>query len=318
MSENPSSETLDLETASEIVTAVETQIKERIVGQDQIVRQLLICLLTDGNALLEGQPGLGKTLLIRTLAETVDLSFSRIQNTPDLMPSDITGTEVLRESEGERVFVFDEGPVFANVVLADEINRATPKTQAALLEAMEEGQVTAGGETRGLPEPFFVLATQNPIDQEGTYPLPEAQRDRFTMKITIDPPAFEEELLIVSRYTGEIDPAPAVETVLTGTRLRAIQSFVRQMPIADDIRERAVRLVADTREAERLEYGASPRASMALVVSAKARALLEGRSYVSEDDLEAIALPVLRHRIVVDFRTGRDGTTPDDVITELL
>lgn len=155
MSENPSSETLDLETASEIVTAVETQIKERIVGQDQIVRQLLICLLTDGNALLEGQPGLGKTLLIRTLAETVDLSFSRIQNTPDLMPSDITGTEVLRESEGERVFVFDEGPVFANVVLADEINRATPKTQAALLEAMEEGQVTAGGETRGLPEPFF-------------------------------------------------------------------------------------------------------------------------------------------------------------------
>ncbi|CCQ37390.1 AAA-type ATPase (MoxR subfamily) [Natronomonas moolapensis 8.8.11] len=309
---------LDIETAQAQVQRVEREIDERIVGQDAVVRQLLVCLLTDGNALLEGAPGLGKTLLIRTLAETVDLSFSRIQNTPDLMPSDITGTEVIRESGDDRVFVFQEGPVFANVVLADEINRATPKTQAALLEAMEEGQVTAGGETRALPEPFFVLATQNPIDQEGTYPLPEAQRDRFTMKITIEPPALEEELTIVDRYTGTIESAPPVETVMTGAELRAIQTLVRQVPIADDITERAVRLVADTRSADRLEYGASPRASMALVVGAKARALLDGRAYVSEDDVEAVARPVLRHRVVVDFRAERDGVTPDDVIAELL
>ena len=309
---------IDIETAQARIQRVETEIDERIVGQDAVVRQLLVCLLTDGNALLEGAPGLGKTLLIRTLAETVDLSFSRIQNTPDLMPSDITGTEVIRESGNDRVFVFEEGPVFANVVLADESNRATPKTQAALLEAMEEGQVTAGGETRALPEPFFVLATQNPIDQEGTYPLPEAQRDRFTMKITIEPPAFEEELTIVNRYTGTIESAPPIETVMTGTELRAIQKLVREVPIADDIRERAVRLVADTRAADQLEYGASPRASMALVVGGKARALLDGRAYVSESDIEAIAQPVLRHRVVVDFRAERDGVTPDDVIAELL
>jgi MoxR-like ATPase len=318
MSDHTDGKGLDIETAQAQVQRVEREIDERIVGQDAVVRQLLVCLLTDGNALLEGAPGLGKTLLIRTLAETVDLSFSRIQNTPDLMPSDITGTEVIRESGDDRVFVFEEGPVFANVVLADEINRATPKTQAALLEAMEEGQVTAGGETRALPEPFFVLATQNPIDQEGTYPLPEAQRDRFTMKITIEPPAFEEELTIVNRYTGTIESAPPIETVMTGTELRAIQKLVREVPIADDIRERAVRLVADTRAADQLEYGASPRASMALVVGGKARALLDGRAYVSESDIEAIAQPVLRHRVVVDFRAERDGVTPDDVIAELL
>ncbi|MES3517838.1 MAG: MoxR family ATPase [Natronomonas sp.] len=309
---------LDVETAARQIGSVEEQIATRIVGQDRVVRQLLVCLLTDGNALLEGTPGLGKTLLIRTLAETIDLSFSRIQNTPDLMPSDITGTEVIQEIDGDRVFVFEEGPVFANVVLADEINRATPKTQAALLEAMEERQVTAGGETRPLPEPFFVLATQNPIDQEGTYPLPEAQRDRFTMKITIQPPTFDDELAIVDRYTGTIESAPPVETVLSGDELRSIQQLVRQVPIADDVRERAVRLVADTREHEQLEYGASPRASMALVVGAKAHALLEGRAYVSEADLEAIAKPVLRHRIVVGFGAEREGTTPDDVIETLL
>ena len=318
MSDHTDGKELDIETAQTQIQRVEREIGERIVGQDAVVRQLLVCLLTDGNALLEGAPGLGKTLLIRTLAESVDLSFSRIQNTPDLMPSDITGTEVIRESGDDRVFVFEEGPVFANVVLADEINRATPKTQAALLEAMEEGQVTAGGETRALPEPFFVLATQNPIDQEGTYPLPEAQRDRFTMKITIEPPAFEEELTIVDRYTGTIESAPPVETVMTGDELRAIQRLVRQVPIADDITERAVRLVAATRSADRLEYGASPRASMALVVGAKARALLDGRAYVGEADIEAVARPVLRHRVVVGFRAERDGVTSDDVIAELL
>ena len=318
MSDRPDTDAFDVETASAAVERVESEIGERIVGQETVVRQLLVCLLTGGNALVEGIPGLGKTLLIRTLAEAIDLSFARIQNTPDLMPSDITGTEVLRESGDDRVFVFEEGPVFANVVLADEINRATPKTQAALLEAMAEGQVTAGGETRSLPEPFFVLATQNPIDQEGTYPLPEAQRDRFEMKITITPPSFDEELAIVDRYTGTIDPAPPVETVLTGDELRAIQALVRQVPIADDIRERAVRLVADTRTADRLEYGASPRASMARVVGAKAHALVDGRPYVGEADLEAIARPALRHRVVVDLPAQRDGVTPDPVIVDLV
>lgn len=317
MSDRPAAGGFDVETASAAVERVEAEIDERIVGQEAVIRQLLVCLLTGGNALLEGTPGLGKTLLIRTLAEAIDLSFARIQSTPDLMPSDITGTEVLRESGDNRVFVFEEGPVFANVVLADEINRATPKTQAALLEAMAEQQVTAGGETRDLPEPFFVLATQNPIDQEGTYPLPEAQRDRFEMKITIEPPSFDEELAIVDRYTETIDPAPSVETVLSGDELRTIQTLVRQVPIADDIRERAVRLVADTREADRLEYGASPRASMALVVGAKAHALLDGRTYVSEADLEAIVQPALRHRVVVDFQAERDGVTPDAVIEGL-
>ncbi len=309
---------IDPEEAATMLETVETQIAQRIVGQEPIVRRVLICLLTDGNVLLEGAPGLGKTLLIQTLSEAVDLSFSRIQNTPDLMPSDVTGTEVIQEVGTDREFVFEEGPIFANVVLADEINRATPKTQAALLEAMEEEQVTAGGETRQLPEPFFVLATQNPIDQEGTYPLPEAQKDRFTMKLLMEPPGFDAEVEIVKRYTEQLNALPDVETVLTTAELRAIQHTVRQVPVADDIRERAVEIVDDTRNADRIEYGASPRASMALIVAAKARALLAGRTYVSEEDLEALATPVLRHRIGLDFRAQQDGLRPDDVIATLL
>jgi MoxR-like ATPase len=282
-----------------------------------VVEQLLACVLADGNALLESVPGLGKTTLVRTLAAATDLSFSRIQNTPDLMPSDITGTEIIRETGSGREFVFQEGPVFANVVLADEINRATPKTQAALLEAMQERQVTAAGETYALPEPFFVLATQNPIDQAGTYPLPEAQTDRFLLKIVVDYPGFEEETDIVDRYTTDVAPA-AVEAVCSRDEIDLMQRLVRGVPVAEDIRDRAVRLVRATREADRLEFGASPRASMALVSTAKARAFLAGRAHVSWDDVEAMAPPVLRHRVVVDFRAEREGVDADGVVRELV
>jgi MoxR-like ATPase len=297
---------------------VREQVGKRLVGQREVLDDLIVCLLCDGNALLESNPGLAKTLTVRTLSNVIDLSFSRVQNTPDLMPSDITGTEIIREGEGGRDFVFEKGPIFANIVLADEINRATPKTQAALLEAMEEKQVTAAGETYRLPEPFFLLATQNPIDQEGTYALPEAQSDRFLLKIIVDYPTEEEEIEVVDRYTSRLDRSIPVETVLTGAELREAQELVREVPIAEDIRTRAVRLVRETRNVDHIEYGASPRASMALVVTAKARALLEGRAYVSEADIEAMAKPVLRHRIIVDFRAEREGMTPDDAVEELL
>jgi MoxR-like ATPase len=273
--------------------------------------------LSDGNALLESNPGLGKTSMVRTLSAVTDLEFSRIQNTPDLMPSDITGTEIIRESAQGREFVFEKGPIFANVVLADEINRATPKTQAALLEAMQEKQVTAAGETHALPRPFFVLATQNPIDQEGTYPLPEAQTDRFLLKITVDYPEFDEERRIVELYTEEFQ-APPIEQVVSREEIQAMQRLVRQVPIADDIRDRAVQLVRETREVDTIEFGASPRASMALVITAKARAFMTGRTHVSWEDVAAMALPVLRHRIILDFRAERQGLTPDEAIESLL
>ena len=299
------------------LAALREEVGKRIVGQTDVVEQLLVCLLCDGNALIESNPGLGKTTLIRTVAEATDLTFSRIQNTPDLMPADITGTEIIREAGGSREFVFEQGPVFANLVLADEINRATPKTQAALLEAMQEKQVTTAGETRELPRPFFVLATQNPIDQEGTYPLPEAQTDRFLLKILMEYPGRDEEREIVDRYTAGA-PDPVVDRVLSRDGLRRAQQLTRQMPIADDIRDRAIDLVRATRETETVEFGASPRASMGLVLAAKARAFLAGRSHVSEADVEAMAPPVLRHRLVVDFRAEREGVTPDDAVAALL
>ena len=299
------------------LAALREEVGKRIVGQSNVVEQLLVCLLCDGNALIESNPGLGKTTLIRTVAEATDLTFSRIQNTPDLMPADITGTEIIREAGGSREFVFEKGPVFANLVLADEINRATPKTQAALLEAMQETQVTTAGETRELPRPFFVLATQNPIDQEGTYPLPEAQTDRFLLKILVEYPGRDEEREIVDRYTTGA-PDPAVDRVLSRDGLRRAQQLTRQVPIADDIRDRAIDLVRATREADDVEFGASPRASMGLVLAAKARAFLAGRSHVSEADVEAMARPVLRHRLVVDFRAEREGITPDDAVAALL
>jgi len=299
------------------LAALREEVAKRIVGQTDVVEQLLVCMLCDGNALIESNPGLGKTTLVRTIAEATDLSFSRIQNTPDLMPADITGTEIIRESGADREFVFERGPVFANLVLADEINRATPKTQAALLEAMQEKQVTTAGQTRDLPRPFFVLATQNPIDQEGTYPLPEAQTDRFLLKILVDYPDRDEEREIVDRYTtGAADPA--VDRVLSRDGLQRAQQLVRGMPIADDVRDDVIDLVRSTRTNEDVEFGASPRASMGLVLAAKARAFLEGRSHVSWEDVEAMAHPVLRHRIIVDFRAEREGVGPDDVVSDLL
>ena len=311
--------TTDIDRLQQRLAGVRKEVGKRIVGQTEVLEGLLVCILADGNALLESNPGLGKTTMVRTVADVTDLDFSRVQNTPDLMPSDITGTEIIREAGGEREFVFEKGPIFANVVLADEINRATPKTQAALLEAMQEKQVTAAGETYDLPRPFFVLATQNPIDQEGTYPLPEAQTDRFLIKLVLDYPSYEEERDIVNLYTGGgSGSTPPVEKVLTREEIKEIQSLVREVPIADDVRDRAIRLVRATREAETVEFGASPRASMGLVLTAKARAFMRGRNHVSWEDVEAMATPVLRHRILLDFRAEREGLSTDDVIAELV
>jgi MoxR-like ATPase len=307
----------DLDALQAQLERVREQVGRRIVGQKDVLEQLLVCILSDGNALLESNPGLGKTTLVRTIASVTDLEFSRIQNTPDLMPSDITGTEIIRETEAGREFVFERGPIFANVVLADEINRATPKTQAALLEAMQEKQVTAAGETYRLPRPFFVLATQNPIDQGGTYALPEAQVDRFLMKILVDYPAFEEEREIVDLYTGGGDD-PRVEQVVSREDLQRMQSLVREVPIAEDVRDRIVELVRATRETETIEYGASPRASMGLVLASKARAFLRGRTHVSWEDVVEMAPPVLRHRVILDFRAEREGLSPDDAVRSLL
>ena len=312
--------TVDVDKLQQRLARVREEVGKRIIGQREVLEGLLVCVLADGNALLESNPGLGKTTMVRTVADVTDLDFSRVQNTPDLMPSDITGTEIIREAGGEREFVFERGPIFANVVLADEINRATPKTQAALLEAMQEKQVTAAGETYDLPRPFFVLATQNPIDQEGTYPLPEAQTDRFLIKLVLDYPSYDEERDIVNLYTGggSGGAAPAVDKVLTREEIKQIQSLVRELPIADDVRDRAIRLVRATREAETVDFGASPRASMGLVLTAKARAFLRGRNHVSWEDVEAMAAPVLRHRILLDFRAEREGLSTDDVIADLV
>jgi MoxR-like ATPase len=307
----------DIERLQSKLEQVREEVGKRIVGQTDVIEQILVCVLADGNALLESNPGLGKTSMIRTLSEVTDLQFSRIQNTPDLMPSDITGTEIIRETEHGRDFVFEKGPVFANIVLADEINRATPKTQAALLEAMQEKQVTAAGETYDLPRPFFILATQNPIDQGGTYALPEAQTDRFLLKILVDYPSFEEERRIVQLYT-EGGRVPDVERVLAREEIQEIQQLVREVPIADDLRDRAVQLARATREHDQIEYGASPRASMALVLTGKARAFLRGRSHVKWEDIEAMAPPVLRHRIIVDFRAEREGLDADDVVRSIV
>ncbi|ELZ85868.1 methanol dehydrogenase regulatory protein [Haloferax elongans ATCC BAA-1513] len=308
---------MSLEDLQSSVAAVKSEVGKRIIGQHEVVERLLVCILCDGNALLESNPGLGKTTLVRALTEATDLQFSRIQNTPDLMPSDITGTEIIRETSDGREFVFERGPIFANVVLADEINRATPKTQAALLEAMQEKQVTAAGETYQLPKPFFVLATQNPIDQGGTYPLPEAQTDRFLMKILVTYPEFDEERTIVQQY-AEGGTVPEVERVLPRKHLMAAQQLVRQVPIADDIRDRAIELVRKTRNDDAIEFGASPRASMALVLAAKARAFIHGRTHVSWEDVAEMAPPVIRHRIILDFRAEREGLTPDDAIQRLI
>ena len=291
------------------------------------MESLLIALLAGGHCLLVGVPGLAKTLLIRTLAQALDLQYGRIQFTPDLMPSDITGTDVLEEDPqtGHKVFRFVQGPIFANIILADEINRTPPKTQAALLEAMQEHAVTASGQTMKLPEPFFVLATQNPIEQEGTYPLPEAQLDRFLFELRIDYPSISEEEQIV-RTTTALDQEP-VESVLDGERIIAFQRLVRQVPIADHLIQYAVRLARASRPTdevapdyvrEMVNWGAGPRASQYLALAAKARAALDGRHAVSQQDIDAVALPVLRHRIVVNFHAEAQSTNADDIARRLL
>jgi MoxR-like ATPase len=293
------------------------EIAKIVVGQEETVDQLLVALLCDSHALLEGYPGLAKTTVVRTIARVMDLKFSRIQHTPDLMPSDILGTYVIEEVSGKREFRFHPGPIFANIVLADEINRATPKTQSALLEAMQEKQVTVGNSTYKLDAPFFVLATMNPIEQEGTYPLPEAQADRFLLKIKVKYPTFQEELEIANRYGSEIKEK-RLKIVLDKTNLIALQELTRQVPIASDLKERIIKIVTKTRSFELMAYGASPRASVGLILAAKANALISGRNHVSTEDIVKMAYPVLRHRVILNFEAERKGMTTDDAITQLL
>ncbi len=302
----------------EKINSVMKELNKVIVGQEEVIKQILVSILCDANALLESYPGLGKTTMIKTLADIMDLKFSRIQSTPDLMPTDITGTYVLEEDKGKRFFSFHKGPIFANIVLVDEINRATPKTQSALLEAMQEKQVTLGRNTFELEKPFFVLATQNPIDQEGTYPLPEAQTDRFLLKIKVDYPTIEEEDVIIDRFTGK-SPLEKVKKVFDAKELTKFQSYTRQVPIANDLKKKVLKLVNLTRsEKAIIEYGASPRASMGIVMASKAHALIDGRNFVSKKDIEDMALPVLRHRIILNFEAERRGMTTDDAVKELL
>ena len=307
------------EKASERLNRVMEETGKVIVGQEDVIEKILISIICDGNVLLESYPGLGKTKTVRTLSQVLGLNFSRIQNTPDLMPSDITGTHIINENEhGEKEFVFQEGPIFSNMILADEINRATPKTQAALLEAMEEKQVTVGNESYQLEKPFFLMATQNPIDQEGTYPLPEAQKDRFMMKLEMGHPEDDEEEEIVDRFTSELDYSPQLEKVLSQASLIKLQEFVRQVPVADDIKERAVEIVSATREHDDLNYGASPRASINLVLGGKGRALIQGRNYVSARDINEMAKPILRHRIGLNFQAEKQDKNEDDVVEEIV
>ena len=320
----------DVEAAQDLKTsfdALRKEIAKVIIGQDTIVEQLLIALLARGHCLLVGVPGLAKTLLIRTLAQVLDLKFSRIQFTPDLMPSDITGTEIIEEqtSTGTKSFKFVQGPVFANIVLADEINRTPPKTQAALLEAMQEHRVTAAGQTHTLKEPFFVLATQNPIEQEGTYPLPEAQLDRFMFNLWLDYPSSAEEVQIVKSTTSMY--LPTLEHILTGDQITFYQDLIRRVPVADNVIEYAVRLSTATRPKlngapqfirDWLSWGAGPRASQYLILGAKTRALLGGRHTPDIDDVKVMAVPTLRHRIVPNFNAEADGVTSLDIVERLV
>jgi MoxR-like ATPase len=298
-----------------------------IVGQQDVLEELLIAIFARGHCLLIGVPGLAKTLMIHTLADALNLTYNRVQFTPDLMPSDITGTEVIQEDKatGVRQFKFLRGPIFANMILADEINRTPPKTQAALLESMQERQVTVGGERHRLPDPFFVLATQNPIEQEGTYPLPEAQLDRFMLNIMVGYPSEDEELDIVRLTTS--NAKTTVTKILAGTDILELQEIVRKVPVADHVARYAVRLARATRHGQAdvpefvrdyVSWGAGPRASQYLVLASKARAVLYGRYYVSTEDIRAVAGPVLRHRIVTNFNAEAEGLKPDDIVARLI
>ncbi|NLX08034.1 MAG: MoxR family ATPase [Chloroflexi bacterium] len=313
----------DFHQTSESIVA---EVGKVIVGQDDVIRKVLICIIAGGHALLEGVPGLGKTMLIRTLADVLDLKFARIQFTPDLMPADIVGTNIMEEGEdGHRSFRFEAGPVFANLVLADEINRATPKTQSALLEAMQEKTVTVANHRYQLEPPFFVLATQNPLEMEGTYPLPEAQLDRFLFKIDVLFPSASELVEIMGRTTGADMPFP--QRVADGARIVAMGDLARQVPVVSHVSDYIARLVIATHpesdaasEAVRqyVRYGASPRAGQAMILGAKVNALLEGRYNVSFEDVYAVAPAALRHRILLNFEGQAEGVHPDDVITDLL
>jgi MoxR-like ATPase len=306
---------------------LKSAIAKRIVGQDDVIEQVFIAIAAGGHALLEGVPGLAKTLLVKTLADALHLSFRRIQFTPDLMPADITGTEIIQEDAetGRRRLVFQSGPIFSQIILADEINRTPPKTQAALLEAMQEKAVTVGSETFTLPKPFFVLATQNPIDQEGTYPLPEAQKDRFLFLIRVKYPTRDDEREIVARTTAGLEEE--ITTVLTAGDLQAAQALARRVPVPDHVLEFVLDLVRATRPEEpgadayvkeMLAWGAGPRASQQLVLAGKVRALLRGRTHVTVDDIEALAAPALRHRIVPTFHAEAEGIDADAVVGELV
>ncbi len=316
-----------IERLGSAIDNIRNQLSQVIVGQDEVVEQLLISLFSRGHCMLEGVPGLAKTLLISTLARSLNLSFSRIQFTPDLMPADITGTDIIEEnrSTGQRDLRFLEGPLFSHIILADEINRTPPKTQAALLEAMQERQVTVGRVRHQLSDPFFVLATQNPIEQEGTYPLPEAQQDRFMFKVLVTYPSFDEEFEVARRTTsGQTD---AVMPVVAPDEIIALQKLVREVPVSDHVIRYTLSLVRQTRVGEKgvpgfvseqLAWGAGPRAVQFLIVGAKARALMNRRSHVTIEDIKALAKPVLRHRIVVNFAAESDGISSDDVIENLL
>lgn len=320
----------DIAAASALVAAcksIRTQVGQIVVGQDTVIEQLLIAILARGHCLLEGVPGLAKTLMVRTLAESMELQFRRIQFTPDLMPADITGTEIIQEDPqtGHRNFVFERGPVFTQMLLADEINRTPPKTQAALLEAMAEHEVTAAGKTHRLTEPFFVLATQNPIEQEGTYPLPEAQRDRFLFHVVVDYPNRDQESEILDRTTGTFHAT--VQSVVTGEQIIVFQKTVRKVPLPDHVKQWVLNAVRSIRPRdpdspdwtrEFIQWGPGPRASQQLVLASKARALLHGRTHVSLDDVQTLAYPVLRHRIVPTFAAQADGITVDDLISRMI
>ena len=320
----------DLAVLEELAKARESffsEVGKVVIGQQEILDHILIALLARGHSLIVGVPGLAKTLIIKTLSDVLDLSFKRIQFTPDLMPSDITGTELIDvdQNTGQRSFRFYQGPIFANIVLADEINRTPPKTQAALLEAMQEHKVTAGGKTYDLDEPFFVLATQNPIEQEGTYPLPEAQLDRFMFNLNIEYPSTEDEVSIVRETTTpEIQ---SLNAVITKSEIATYQDLVRRVPVADNVVEYAVKLVGATRPnsstapefiQQSVDWGAGPRASQYLVLGAKAKAILDGRPSPNINDIQSLALPILRHRVLTNFNAEAEGLKVEDILNRLL
>ncbi|MFA7035499.1 MAG: MoxR family ATPase [Methanosarcina mazei] len=306
------------EKAPQIFEVIFREIGNSIVGQKEMIRQILIAMLCEGHVLVESNPGLGKTLTISTISQIMSMRFSRIQCTPDLMPADITGTDIIEEDErGSKHFKFKQGPVFANIVLADEINRASPKTQSALLEAMQEKQVTVANTTYTLDKPFFILATQNPIEMEGTYALPEAQLDRFLMKIRLDYPDPDEEFEIVNRYAEAF--RPSVRKCIEKQIFIELQQITRRIPISNKLKKYAIDIVNQTRKMpDMIEAGASPRASIALILCAKANAFIDGRGYVDKGDIDAMALPVLRHRVILSFDAARNNITSDKIIQKIL